>query len=61
MTDFERTERYIRLKAIRPVAACILIELDQEADALRIRVGEATFNGMLTEARRIRKLRERRQ
>ena len=60
MTDFERTENYIRLKAVHPLAACVLIELTQEADALRARVGDATYAGMLAEARRIRKLRERR-
>ena len=50
--DFARTEFYIRLKAIHPVAACVLIELDQEIRAMQARMSPEQFAALQSESHR---------
>jgi len=50
--DFARTEFYIRLKAIHPIAACILIELDNEIEAIQARMSPEQFTALQAESRR---------
>jgi hypothetical protein len=51
--DFARTEFYIRLKAVHPVAACILIELDREIEVIKERMGPEAFAALQKENHRI--------
>jgi hypothetical protein len=58
--QFARTEFYIRLKAVNPIVACVLIELDQEIDAIRARMSPEAFAALHADSKRITAKQEKR-
>lgn len=49
--DMARTEFYIRLKAVHPIAACVLIELDQDERVLEERIGSKAMAALRAESK----------
>lgn len=51
--DFARTEFYIRLRAVSPIAAYVLIELDREIETIRARMSPEQFAALQAESKRV--------
>lgn len=49
--DMARTEFYIRLKAIHPIAACVLIEMEQDERVLEARIGSKAMAALRAESK----------